>query len=193
MPLYARINKNELNNIKQANHVSPQMHKEVDKFITDPTQTHSQVIKASDAHLLARRLLQDLPIVPTSERIFELAQEIEIGLFDDLGPIEEAFNNWDAWKQRVKELLKAQKILVAANKNEENVDYYDKAEKFITSIDNLSETQAYDKLCNKVYEHIFKNKEFAIALIEAGLEHKIFSKIDSDELLRTLGIDPDII
>lgn len=193
MPLYARINKNELNNIKQANHVSPQMHKEVDKFITDPTQTHSQVIKASDAHLLARRLLQDLPIVPTSERIFELAQEIEIGLFDDLGPIEEAFNNWDAWKQRVKELLKAQKILVAANKNEENVDYYDKAEKFITSIDNLSETQAYDKLCNKVYEHIFKNKEFAITLIEAGLEHKIFSKIDSDELLRTLGIDPDII
>lgn len=179
--------------IKKANHVSPQMHKEVDQFITDPTQTHSQVIKASDAHLLARRLLQDLPLVPTNERIFELAQEIEIGLFDDLGPIEEAFNNWEAWKQRVSEILKAQKILVAANKNEKNTNYYTEAEKFMATIDNLSEVEAYDKLCNEVYKYVFKNKELAVALIEAGLEHKIFTKIDSDELLRTLGINPDII
>jgi len=189
MPLYARINKNNLK--KEANHVSPQMHKEVDKFITDPTQTHSQVIRASDAHLLARRLLQDLPLVPTSERIFELAQEIEIGLFDDLGPIENAFDNWDAWKQRVTELLKAQKILIAANKKEDEPNYYAEAKKFIKSIENLPKSQSYDKLCNKVYDYIFKNKEFAVALIETGLEKGIFTKIDSDELLSTLGINPN--
>lgn len=214
MSLYAKINKKDLKKEtfgKQANHVSPQMHKEVDKYISDPTQTHSQVIKASETYLLARRLLQDLPIVPTSERIFELAQEIEIGLFDDLGPVEKAEANWDAWKERTKEILKAQKILIAAvnTKNEKvdfkkieetepkkedskEIDYYAEAEKVVNSLKNIEKYKAYNKIFDEIYSYIYSNKEYAVAIIEIALKEKIIDKIDYQELLTIIGVDPDI-
>jgi len=204
----------DLRTKKVANHVSPKMHQEVNKYVTDPTQTHSQVIKASETHLLARRLLQDLPIVPTSERIFELAQEIEIGLFDDLGSIEEAEANWDAWKERTKEILKAQKILIAAVKGEdvkldfeqmeevkeepkkeetkEEVDYYAEAKKFVDGLKDIEKYKAYNKIFDEVYDYIYLNKEYAVALIETALKEKMIDKIDYQELLIIVGVEPDI-
>jgi hypothetical protein len=176
---------------KIANHVSPQMHKEVDKYIEDSTQTHTQVVRANNAMLLARRLLQDLPMVPTNERIFELAQEIEIGLFDDLGPLEEAEKNWQAWKDRTVEILKAQKILIAAVQgSNEDVDYYTEAENFIKSIKELEPHVIYTKVLDKVYSYAYSNKEYAVALLETAKKYKILDEIDIEELLMTIGVDP---
>lgn len=178
MALYARI--------KIANHVSPEMHREVDRYIKDPNQTRSQAMKASDAMLLARQLIQSLPIVPTNERIFELAQEIEIGMFDDLGPIEDVRKNWESWQNRVREILQAQKILLAATNNF-NTDYYAEAEKFINNIKN--EKNAYDKVCNEIYKYVMTNKEYAVALAETAQKNNIFHKIDVDEIFSVLGIN----
>ena len=175
---------------KIANHVSPQMHKEVDKYIEDPTQTHTQVVRANNAMLLARRLLQDLPMVPTNERIFELAQEIEIGLFDDLGTLEEAEKNWQAWKDRTVEILKAQKILIAAvQESVENVDYYAEANKFIQTLKNLDFHTAYSKILDEFYKNAYTNKEYAIAILETAEKNKMIDHIDTEEVLMTIGID----
>ena len=53
-------------------------------------------------------------MAPTNERVYELAQDITVGKFDDICSIEEAEdpNNWDKWVERTKQLLIANGILI---------------------------------------------------------------------------------
>lgn len=99
---------------KVANNVSPNMHREVEKHIKDPAGNRWRVQQSQDAFLIAKRLLAALPIVPTNERVYELAQDIVIGSFEDICPVEEAENeeNWEAWKQRTIDLLKSRNIFI---------------------------------------------------------------------------------
>ncbi len=99
---------------KVANNVSPNVHKEVEKHIIDKDGNRSKIQQSRMEFLLAKRLLAVLPIVPTNERVYELAQDISIGKFDDICSIENAEKkeNWDKWVERAKELLIANKILI---------------------------------------------------------------------------------
>lgn len=99
---------------KVANNVSPNMHREVEKHITDKDGNRYRIQQANMAFLLAKRLLAALPMVPTNERVYELAQDITVGKFDDICPIEESEdpNNWDKWVERTKQLLIANGILI---------------------------------------------------------------------------------
>ncbi len=98
-----------------SNNVSPEMRREVEKHVTDKDSNRWRVQQSQLSFLLAKRLLASLPIVPTNERVYELAQYIVIGSFEDISIIEEAETeeNWDKWRQRVVDLLKAQKILLS--------------------------------------------------------------------------------
>lgn len=100
---------------KIANHVSPKMHEEVNQHITaEPSGIRTKEQQMSDTLLLAKQLIADLPLVPTNDLTYELAQEIEIGQFDDISSIELAHDKWDEWMQRTVEILRGKKILVAS-------------------------------------------------------------------------------
>lgn len=97
-----------------ANNVSPNMHREVERHITDEDGNRWRVQQSQDAFLVAKHLLAALPIVPTNERVYELAQDIVIGSFDDICPVEEAEleGNWEKWKVRTIDLLKSRNIFI---------------------------------------------------------------------------------
>lgn len=97
-----------------ANHVSPSIHNEVTKQMTNPEGNSSKILLSQEEFVIAKRLLADLPVVPTNERLYELVQDIHMGIFDDISSVEEADENWEAWKQRTSELLKSRGILVAS-------------------------------------------------------------------------------
>lgn len=94
---------------RNANYVSPFIHNEVEKQMTNPEGNTSQVLNAQMDFVIAKRLLADLPIVPTNERTYELCQEIQMGCFEDCGDPEE---NWELWKKRAREILEAKGIFV---------------------------------------------------------------------------------
>ena len=60
---------------KVANNVSPNMHREVEKHITDKDGNRYRIQQANMAFLLAKRLLAALPMVPTNERVYECSSE----------------------------------------------------------------------------------------------------------------------
>lgn len=99
---------------KVANNVSPNMHKEVEKHITDKDGNRWKVQQSQMAFLMAKRLIAALPIVPTNERVYELAQDITIGKFNDISTLEECEKpeNWNLWVQRTKDLLISNNILI---------------------------------------------------------------------------------
>lgn len=99
---------------KIANNVSPSIHREVEKHITDKDGNRWRVQQAQDAFLIAKQLIASLPIVPTNERVYELAQDITIGSYDDISSIEDAKleENWKKWRQRTVELLQSKGILL---------------------------------------------------------------------------------
>jgi hypothetical protein len=107
---------------KKANHVSPQMH----NAVTDHIQGDHNVTKRLFSNynfMIAKRLLADLPIVPTNERAYELTQQIQMGLFDDISSVEEAEQNWDAWLTRTIEYLKSIGIFIG-NGDYEGTSYF---------------------------------------------------------------------
>ncbi len=97
-----------------ANGVSKNMHREVERHITDKDGNRWRVQQSQMAFLIAKRLIAALPLVPTNERVYELSQDIVIGKFDDICSIEECEKEqyWDLWVQRTKELLKSNGIFI---------------------------------------------------------------------------------
>ncbi|MFW6015678.1 MAG: hypothetical protein ACOCRK_04515 [bacterium] len=98
---------------KVANNVSPSMHKEVEKFVPGGDNNRSKEIGSRMEFIIAKRLLAELPIVPTNDRVYDLVQDILIGLFDDISSIDDAESkdNWQAWIDRTREILKSKGIL----------------------------------------------------------------------------------
>jgi hypothetical protein len=98
---------------KIANNVSPAIHKEVEKQMTNPNADSSKVLLSKEEFVIAKRLLADLPIVPTNERLYELVQEIQLGQFDDISSIAEAEDHWSEWKQRTLDILRSKNIVLS--------------------------------------------------------------------------------
>lgn len=94
-----------------ANNVSPWMHEQVEKQMTNAKGDTTKKNQSKYEFVIAKRLLMELPIVPTNERVYQLVQDIYIGLFDDISPIEEAERHWDMWKKRTMEILENTGIL----------------------------------------------------------------------------------
>lgn len=79
--------------VKTANSVSPFIHRVVnDKIVFNPTPS------VDNAMLIAKQALADLPIVPTGERVYELAQEIRHGLLDNIGGPDHAHDSKETWE-----------------------------------------------------------------------------------------------
>jgi len=107
---------------KIANHVSPQVHNAVTEQITRdnpivPKSTFDDATKRLYSNynfMIAKKLLADLPIVPTNERAYELTEQIQIGLYQDISPVEEAEQHWDAWLERTVVYLHSIGILIGS-------------------------------------------------------------------------------
>ena len=58
---------------------------------------------SSEEFLVAKQLIADLPVIPTSERIYDLTDQLKLGLLDDITG--ETFNRqacYDNWKECLK-------------------------------------------------------------------------------------------
>ena len=94
-----------------ANNVSPRIHREVEEIISSD-EIRTKVLLSKMEFLIAKRLLAELPIVPTNERLYELAQDIHLGFFEDISSIDEADKHWEAWVERTNDLLQSKHILI---------------------------------------------------------------------------------
>lgn len=99
--------------IKKSNHVSPKMHDEVQTQVSDPNGDRTKILMSKDEFVIAKRLLSELPVTPTSERTYELAQDIFMGLYEDISSIEDADNNWEQWKYRTMEILRKNGVIIS--------------------------------------------------------------------------------
>jgi hypothetical protein len=64
------------------------------------------------SYQLAKSLIHALPIVPRTNLIELLAQDIERGDFDDISSIEDAKKNWNKWIQRARQIMKSRNIIL---------------------------------------------------------------------------------
>jgi len=107
----------KINRLKTANHVSPMMHEEVyQHIISEPSGLRTKEQQSSMSFVIAKELIAALPLVPANEILYNLVQDIEAGYYEDISPVDEAMKNWDAWKQRAKDLLIAKGILVKTSR-----------------------------------------------------------------------------
>lgn len=95
---------------KTANHTSELNQEIVEKEVTNQENKSGYFATAFD---LAKALLAELPIVPTSDRVYELVQDIERGDYDDISPIENAKEHWEEYVGRTKEILRGRRILIS--------------------------------------------------------------------------------
>jgi hypothetical protein len=65
-----------------------------------------------DSYQIAKSLIHALPIVPRTNLIELLAQDIERGDFDDISPLENARQNWNKWVQRARQIMKSRNIVL---------------------------------------------------------------------------------
>ena len=96
-----------------ANNTSRRMHREVELHTINGDNNRSKIQQASWAFLIAKRLVADLPITPTNDVIYSIVDDIQVGLYDDLGDIQQCDRNWEQWLQRTKEILQSQGRLVS--------------------------------------------------------------------------------
>lgn len=100
---------------KKANHVSPRMHKEVELHAINGDNNRSKVQQANRQFLIAKRLLADLPLVPTNNLVYSIVDDMQVGLYDDLGDIASCDKNWDEWLNRTAELMRAEGYLLSVD------------------------------------------------------------------------------
>ena len=60
---------------------------------------------ANPAFVLAKQLLAALPIIPTGERVYDLTQQLQVGLLDDVCPLSEVGDHWDECVEAVRKYL----------------------------------------------------------------------------------------
>lgn len=97
--------------IRNANHVSREMHEEVIKDVIDGERTLRR--GSSDSYLIARQLVADTTLTPTNEHMLIIMKDIDGGKYSDIGS---AHENWEKWLERTQELFKEKKILIAKKK-----------------------------------------------------------------------------
>jgi len=91
------------------NHVSPFTH----NVVTDLVKySASNQIASSEAHSLAKQILADLPLIPTGHLTYNLTQQIQFGLLDEVCPIEDAKSHWKQCLAVVSKYLKDMGIWV---------------------------------------------------------------------------------
>jgi hypothetical protein len=73
------------------NHVSPFTHNVVTDIVK---KSSSNEIASSYAHVLAKQILADLPLIPTGHLVYNLTQQIQFGLLDSVCPLEDVKNHW---------------------------------------------------------------------------------------------------
>lgn len=101
---------NEMTGItKVANHVSKQIHEEVNGIIKDRNATLKT--QSNSAFLIAKQLIDELPLVPTNDRVYDLTQDIMLGSFSDISDVSEAKKYWNKWVERTKEILHGKGII----------------------------------------------------------------------------------
>ncbi len=74
-----------------SNHVSPFTHNVVTSIVKDSA---TRQLASDEAHLVAKQLLADLPLVPTGGLVLNLTQQIQFGLLDEVCPIENVHEHW---------------------------------------------------------------------------------------------------
>ena len=94
--------------IKKANDTSPRMHREVELHTIDGNNNRSRIQQANLAFVIAKRLIADLPLVPTNDLIYSIVDDIQVGMYDDLGSLETCDQNWKDWLERTKYILASQ-------------------------------------------------------------------------------------
>jgi RAB protein geranylgeranyltransferase component A len=87
-----------------SNHVSPYTHNVVTSIVD---KSSTRLINSNESYLLAKQILADLPIVPTGERVYELTQQIQMGLLDEVCPISEVKQHWQECLDTVERYLKS--------------------------------------------------------------------------------------
>ena len=103
--------------IKRANSTSPRMHKEVELSTINGDNNRSKINQANLAFVIAKRLVADLPLVPTNDLIYSIVDDIQVGLYDDLGSLASCDKNWDKWLERTVYILRSQGRLLDYNLN----------------------------------------------------------------------------
>ena len=76
---------------------SPYVHHKINDLLIKDTNMSKNM--SSEEFLVAKQLLADLPIVPTSERIYDLTDQLKLGLLDDV--TDGTFNRkacYDSWE-----------------------------------------------------------------------------------------------
>ncbi len=109
------MNNNKILKHLVANSKQNVVYKNIGKFVSDGNNNLSREVHSKIDYMIARRLLAEIAIVPTNERLYDLIQDISIGLFDDISPLENAEENWDEWVERTKEILYAKGIYFKHN------------------------------------------------------------------------------
>ena len=79
-----------------SNHVSPFTHNVVTSIVKDSA---TRQLASDEAHLVAKQLLADLPLVPTGGLVLNLTQQIQFGLLDEVCPIEMDYKVEDVIKE----------------------------------------------------------------------------------------------
>jgi hypothetical protein len=87
------------------------MHKEVELQTIGGDNNRSKVQLANMQFVISKRLIADLPLVPTNNLIYSLVDDMQVGLYDDLGSIDDCDANWNEWLQRTVDILQAEGYL----------------------------------------------------------------------------------
>jgi len=89
-----------------ANNVGMFAHRVVNDIVD---QQNTRQAAANEAFVLAKKLLADLPIIPTGERVWELTQQLQFGLLSDVigdeVSVDAAKKNWQACVDAVRQYL----------------------------------------------------------------------------------------
>lgn len=94
--------------IKQSNHVSPEVHLDVEEHVLDNNKSMKR--NSSDSYLLSKQIVAELPLTVSNGMLLKIMKYIDGGKYADIGSSSE---NWDKWLERTTELLREEKILLA--------------------------------------------------------------------------------
>ena len=91
------------------------MHHVVNNLITNDTNMSKNM--SSEEFLVAKQLLADLPMIPTSERIYDLTDQIKLGLLESVTGEkfnrQDCYDNWQTCLNLTKQYLRGINILCA--------------------------------------------------------------------------------
>ena len=102
----------QLKKIAHDNNFSRRLYKEIELRTINGDNNRSKYEQANMTFVIAKRLIADLPLTPTNDLIYSIVDDIQVGLYDDLGTVNTCDKNWNEWLNRTVEILQAQGRLV---------------------------------------------------------------------------------